>query len=276
MTPEFIVGGIAKNGTSYLHSLIRNHPQIEMPPRDMDHSFFDNDVIYKRGFEWYETIFDHLNPSKTIGQISADCAFNPGSIGRIKEHLPDIKLIFIFRNPIDSIYSLYWHQLKMGREYLSFEKALKLSGEKVKKSYYHFKMYTYFDRYHFAKQVDNIKAHFDESQLLFLPFEVFIKDELKIINAVFRFLEVNEISDINEIKTKNINRNKAKVPKYKPVVWLSYQLQNLRFKRLGRYILNKNLIEKKPPKISQETRRQLEVTFSDDIKFHNELVGKYS
>ena len=133
MLPDFIVAGIMKSGTSYLDTLIRNHPEIGMPVRSMDRSYFDNDEIYlKHDLNWYEALFEGID-GDVIGQTSADCAFNPDSIDRIKMIIPNAKLVFVIRNPVDRAYSLFWHQVSMGREYNSFEKAIEVEDEKIKK-----------------------------------------------------------------------------------------------------------------------------------------------
>ena len=276
MQPSFLIGGIMKSGTTFLFNLIKQHPEIQMPKRSMKFSFFDNDLVYKKGFSWYQTIFKGLDDHLTIGQVSADCAFNPGSIERIKKHLPNVKLIFIMRNPIDRAYSLYWHQIKMGREYNSFERAVELEDEKIKKNYYNFKMYSYLERSRYAKQVRNIKSHFNDDQLLFIPFEVFIKNELEILNVVFEFLGVHKINDIAELKISNIPKNKAKIPKYMFILKLTAFLNKLKFERLARFLLTRTLIYKNPPKMSLNTKKKLEEVLSDDINFHQSLVKEFS
>lgn len=264
-----------KSGTTYLDHLLRRHPMIAMPKRSMKQSFFDNDLIYPKGEAWYESIFDQLEDQLLIGQTSADCAFNSGSIERIKSALPDVKLLFIIRDPLNRAYSLYWHQLRMGREYLSFEKAIEKEEQRMKKSYYHYKMYSYLSRSRYARQVANIYTYFDPDQVLFIPFELFIKNELKSLNRIFAFLNVDEISDLAELKIEHAPRNPAKVPNSMAVVKLSYFLQQLKLVRLGRYILNKNMIVKRPPKMEEATRAHLMEMMQEDIAFHQNLIKEW-
>ena len=275
MKPDFIIGGIAKNGTTYLSNLIRRHPKIDMPKRSMDQSFFDNDLIYQNGLLWYESLFEDCDESKLIGQISADCAFNKHSIERIKKDLPNVKLIFIFRDPVDSVYSLYWHQVKMAREKLSFERGLKLEEKRIKKDYYNYKMYSYIGRYRFSVMEEEIYKYFDENQVLFLPFEVFIKDELRILNKVFEFLEIDSIKNIEELKIKDTPKNKAKIPVNLFMVKIAYRLRKLGFEGVAMNLLNRFLREKKPPEMKKETRKNIENMMYKDIDFHQKLVKKY-
>ena len=123
-SPYFIGLGAQKSGTSWLYACMYEHPELCIPVKDLH--FFSRERNWKNGINWYESLFDKFseNDKAIIGHISADCAFNNGSIERLKLHVPNAKLIFVIRHPIDRAYSLYWHQYRMGREYRSFEKAV--------------------------------------------------------------------------------------------------------------------------------------------------------
>ena len=275
MKLDFILAGIMKSGTTYLDDFIRKHPQIYMPERSMNYSFFDNDNIYKNGIEWYESIFTPKNDEPIIGQTSADCAFNPGSIARIKKHYPDAKLIFIVRHPIDRSYSLYWHQIRMGRENLSFEKVIEKESSRIKKDYYHFKMYSYITRSRYKRQFDKIFNHYSEDQVLIVPFELCIKNELAFLNLIFGFIGADKITSLDDLNFEKKRTNPARIPSNKFILHLSYYLQKIGFKKLGRYIILKSWVEKRPPKLEASTRSHLEKELAEDIAFHQSLLDKY-
>ena len=274
--PNFILAGIMKSGTTFLDTRLRNHPQIKMPERSMNYSFFDNDEIYNKDKRFYQNLFKDYDFDKYIvGQTSADCAFNKNSIKRIKDLIPDCKLIFIIRHPIDRINSLYWHQVSMGREFYSIEKALKKEIYRTKKNYYSYKHYSYLARSQYANQFKEIFKHFREKDILIIPFEDVVKDQLKFLNIIFKFLKVEKIDDINKIITGFEKNNKARLPSYIFVAKIAFLIQKIGFLRISRIFLNRFRVETKTPRISNNLKAKLEIILKDDIAFYNSIINKY-
>ncbi|WOK05374.1 sulfotransferase domain-containing protein [Imperialibacter roseus] len=275
MKPSFLIAGIMKSGTSFLDDLMRGHPQIYMPERNMKFSYFDDDRVFRNGPKWYESIFIPPSESSIIGQTSADCAFNPGSIERIKELVPDVKLIFVIRSPIERAYSLYWHQIRMGREISSFEDVISSEKLRTKRSYYDFKMYSYIQRSRYKRQFDIVFDYFDEANIRIIPFELLIHNEVYFLNYLFEFVGVDKIESMDELSLDVVKKNPAKLPSSKLVLHLSYRLQKLGFLGVGRYILNKTLVEARPPKIDPSTKEKLEAELHEDIAFHKAICQKF-
>jgi hypothetical protein len=271
MKPSFIIAGIMKSGTTYLDALVRTHPQVYLPTRSMEYSFFDNDNVFKKGFQWYESIFIPPSAELVVGQTSADCAFNPGTIDRIKSLLPNVKLIFVVRDPIQRSYSLYWHQVMMGREYLSFERAIELEPKRIKKNYYNLKMYSYLLRSKYKTQFDKIYSVFDKDQILIIPFEQLIKNELYYLNKVFDFIGVDRIEKLEQLPLDKVSKNQARVPRSMSYVRVSAFLQRIGLVRVGRFFLNRFLINERPPKLNKDTELYLIDSFKEDIEFHKSI-----
>jgi len=102
--PQFIICGAGKSGTSWLHVCLDEHPQVFVPAIKELHYF---SYYFDRGASWYA---DHFTPSKP-DQISGECSpsylWHPDAPARLHDALPDAKLLFILRNPIDRAYSHY-------------------------------------------------------------------------------------------------------------------------------------------------------------------------
>ncbi|MDG1279037.1 MAG: sulfotransferase [Algoriphagus sp.] len=276
MLPSFIVAGIMKSGTTYLDNLIRRHPQILMPERSMDLSFFDNDEIWKNGISWYEKAFIPFEEMVgVVGQTSADCAFNPGSIERIKNTIPDVKLIFVIRHPIDRLYSHYWHQVSMGREIYSFENVIEYESSRVKKNYYNFKMYSYLARSKYASQFENVYRHFEKKNVMIIPFELLTTNEFNLLNLVFDFLGVDKIKNINEVKSETTKKNKASIPQNRLAIKIAYGLQKFGMVGASRNFLNRFRMEQKPPEMKLATRGKLEQLLKSDLIFYHEILDEY-
>jgi len=52
------------------------------------------------------------------------------------EQNPNMKLVWILRNPVKRTYSNYWHYIRIGKEILTVEESLRLEDERVKKDIY--------------------------------------------------------------------------------------------------------------------------------------------
>lgn len=275
--PNFILGGIMKSGTTNLDDYLRRHKDIFMVSRSMNNSFFDNNDIYARGIEWYKKLFAEPGNVKLLGQTSADCAFNDQSALRIKEYIPDCKLIFILRNPIERGYSQYWHQIRMAREYLSWEGVIEKEEERMKKSYFNYRMYSYVIRGKYKSQFDVYFSLFPRDQIMIIPFEFMIKNELFVVNKVLKFIGLNEINNLTDLipDPGEKKTNPAMLPKSKLILYIAYLLQKFGFIRTGRFLLNKFVVAERPPKMNPETRKKLEAYYSEDLKFYDEIYRSW-
>jgi len=109
---------------------------------------------------------------------------------RIKKILPDIPIIWIFRNPVYRTYSHYWHGIKWGEEILPFDKALTKEKVRIKKRKNPYPKYHYISASIYCKEVKEFLKLFKKSQFFFLTFEELIKNPNRVINKVYKFLKV--------------------------------------------------------------------------------------
>ena len=135
--PDFVIIGAMKSGTTSLYNFVIKHPTIA-PAFAKELHYFS--IWYKFGELWYRSNFPtnlsrHYFYKKTnqkllSGEASPTYLFYPTVPSRMKEILPDVKLIVILRNPVDRAYSHYHHMLRRNNESLSFEKAIESEKER--------------------------------------------------------------------------------------------------------------------------------------------------
>jgi hypothetical protein len=141
----FLVIGAPKAGTTSLFEYIRLHPQIHMPA-EKEVYFFNIDRNYRRGLAWYlNTVLRHAPPGSVCGEATTeymsgapytDDESDPalGSIDRaaleeviprrIKQALPEVKLICVLRDPVKRAYSHYRMMVLSRVESRSFEETV--------------------------------------------------------------------------------------------------------------------------------------------------------
>src|SRR5262245_2521823 len=120
--PTFLIDGPLKCGTSTLLGYMRQHREIHIAPRELH--FFDRELKYRHGIDWDEDQFAAGPQHRAVGEKTPGYSFVPKAAERIHHHLPNVKLIWIFRDPVARAYSNYWHFLRRGRERASFADAI--------------------------------------------------------------------------------------------------------------------------------------------------------
>lgn len=186
MLPDFIIVGAMKSGTSTLAYHLRQHPSIYMPKRELH--FFDAQGGYadrwERGAKWYEKQFEDAEPTDLRGEKTPTYAYLPSVSERVHSVVPEVSLLWIFRNPVDRAYSNYWHAVRSGGEWLSFEEAVRRESERVKEDIWK----GYVRRSQYVEQVERFLEYFDREAMHFCLLEDLKQDPGSVLNNVCSFL----------------------------------------------------------------------------------------
>lgn len=103
---SFLVPGFSKCGTTTLCSLLDQHPDIHIPALKEPNFFCKDD--YNRRWHEYQNLFADSGTAKVLGEGSTfytTVEYEARVQQRVKQHYPDIRLIFIARDPINRIES---------------------------------------------------------------------------------------------------------------------------------------------------------------------------
>jgi hypothetical protein len=113
--PNLIVIGAQKCGISALHYYPGLHPEISMS-RTKELNFFIRQRNWDRGVEWYRQQFD---PRAVVrGETSPNYTAYPqfgGVPRRMHSLVPDAKLVYIVRDPLERIAAHWVHNYAKGR-----------------------------------------------------------------------------------------------------------------------------------------------------------------
>ena len=136
--PTFVVIGAMKAGTTTLHAWLAEHPDVCMSARkELD--FFLEDENWERGVGWYRLRFASCSTEKARGESSPNYSkihADPGVPERMHSVLPDARLVYLVREPIERMRSMYRHLVIDGTENRSFIDALTESDDYVQTSRY--------------------------------------------------------------------------------------------------------------------------------------------
>lgn len=177
--PNLVVIGAQKCGTSGLHFYLGLHPEVSVStPKELN--FFIAERNWKLGVDWYCERFDRGSPVRV--DASPNYTAYPQFEGvpeRMSRIVPDARLIYIVRDPIDRIAAHWVHNYSKGRH--TGELARTIVNPKA----------SYVARSRYAMQIERFLAYFPREQLLVIEQEDlrFRRDET--LRSVFEFAGAN-------------------------------------------------------------------------------------
>jgi hypothetical protein len=185
--PNLLVIGAKKAGTSALHEYLDLHPQIAMS-RPKELYFFTNDNGgWDLGSDWYASHFRADAAVRGESTTSYSC-FPAGREApeRIASLLPDVKLIYLVRDPVKRAVSDYMNRRLAHTERRPLAKALLADGS------------PYLARSSYALQLSRYLEHFPAERILVVQSEQLLMERRGTLRRVFAFLGVDETFDTPE------------------------------------------------------------------------------
>ncbi len=264
--PNLIIGGAQKSGTTSLHRLLASHADVYFPPAPaapQEIHFFDIEANFRKGLGWYAELFSSQRGEAFVAQTSPLYLYLPQVPGRIQAALPEVRLIFILRNPVDRAYSHYWHEVRYGWEWLPFEAALDGEAERIAQSFDARRHYSYVDRGRYDAQLRHFEEHFSRSQVLLLRHDDLKADQASVHRQLAEFLSIDPARFLVGGET-TIHHNGARMPRVPMIQRLVRPVRN-RCPKVGYLVDRLNLRSAPYPPMSVETRRQLLDVFEPEL-----------
>lgn len=112
MTPDYIILGAMKCGTSTLAAQLGAQSGIFMTdPKEPN--YFSDDAVFEKGADWYANLFGAAAPGDIKGEASTHYTKRPElpeAVTRMKAVLPEARFVYMIRNPISRLISHYIHE----------------------------------------------------------------------------------------------------------------------------------------------------------------------
>jgi hypothetical protein len=106
--PNFLIVGAQKCGTTTLHQVLHDHPEVNMSAVK-EINYFTSKSKLERGLQYYSSFFDSAKKDlKVTGEASPGYICYPGVAQLIREALGEVKIVMILRDPVKRAYSQYW------------------------------------------------------------------------------------------------------------------------------------------------------------------------
>jgi hypothetical protein len=173
--PTLIVIGAQKCGTSGLHYYLGLHPEVSVSqPKELN--FFIAERNWPRGVEWYREQFDAAAPVRV--ETSPNYTAYPQHEGvpeRMAQVVPDARLIYLVRDPIERIAAHWVHNYSKGRH----QGQLRETITKPKASYIARSLY--------AAQLERFLAVYPRERILVLEQDDLRSRRAETLREVFAF-----------------------------------------------------------------------------------------
>lgn len=147
--PDYLIIGTMKSGTSSLYYWLAEHPGCA-PAAKKEPDFFSSDELWGRGPGWYCELFAHVDRRRQVGEASTSYSkplHSAVAAERIASLVPQVRLIYLLRHPIERLRSHYRHEVRRGRERRSLLDALRHDRNYVGSSRYHACLSPYIDSF---------------------------------------------------------------------------------------------------------------------------------
>ncbi|HEX6338127.1 MAG TPA: sulfotransferase [Jiangellaceae bacterium] len=184
--PNLVIIGAMKCGTTALHRLLDEHPDIAMA-RGKELNFFFGPAAdpgenaastWHRGLGWYASQFDAsaaIRGESSPGYTSPD---HPEAAGRMAAVLPGVRLVYVVRDPIERAISQYRHHRADGTEPRTAADALLDPGSQ------------YIARGRYFDRLTPFLRKFGREQILVVSQEDLLNDPGHCLDRLYRFLGV--------------------------------------------------------------------------------------
>jgi hypothetical protein len=180
--PNLLIVGAAKCGTTSLHSYLDQHPQVAMSEKK-ELQLFSRDN-WRELLDWYREHFQIR--AQVRGESSPAYSMDPvlpHVPDRVRELIPNARIVYMVRDPIDRLLAHYVEFVTLGLEEKPFEAALTDydSGRNV-----------YAMTSSYAHQLERWRESFSPSQLLVIDQRELLDERRDTLQRVFRFLGVDD------------------------------------------------------------------------------------
>jgi hypothetical protein len=139
-----------KAGTTSLFEWLALQPEVFVPAVK-EPNFFSDEGAWRRGIDRYGSLFQGAALDQRVGEASVgytDPSHAAVSASRIATAIPDVRLLFVARDPVERARSHYRHEVLRGREKQSLGEALASSASPyVRRSLYYRCLEPYLDRF---------------------------------------------------------------------------------------------------------------------------------
>jgi hypothetical protein len=286
--PTFLIIGAGKSGTTSLYHYLKQHHDVYMSPvkEPLFFAFAGQQVTWAgpgntrrnsravTSLECYQTLFREGAGRTALGEASSAYLYYPAAANRLRQLVPNAKLIVILRCPADRAYSNWLHGRRTGNEPIgNFAQALEAEPERIAAGWSHF--YHYRAKGWYFRQLSHWMSQFPREQFLFNLYEDLQQDSTHLMRRIFEFIGVDPDFRVDMQQKFNVSGGPIGV-RIQRLVKVGSPVAHAMLPRWLRSDLKKGLLRmgtsrsRMPPTIRQELLND----YAPDIAQLSTLIGR--
>ncbi len=274
--PDFIIIGAMRAGTTTLWTYLNEHPDIYMAKKK-EIGYFSDPKYQNLDLSWYTDLFSEARDNQLCAEASTVYSRWPnyGNVAeRIYNKCPNIKLIYVLRNPIERAHSHYAYGIQEGKGPATFDLAIQNSN-------------FYLDPGFYFEQIKQYLNYFSQDQIHCILHEDLVNDtnQTLIKTQEYLGLRITQLAKQSDYKVNSRGDRLLKKKldtKLKNIPGASYIRKHLptSFKKdifnavKNSSFGNNTLKEYKPQEISEKTRNHLKDLFEKPNKELEIFLGR--
>ncbi|NPA93562.1 MAG: sulfotransferase [Chloroflexi bacterium] len=214
---DFLIVGAEKGGTTWLARMLRQHPQVYLPPQKelyyFNRRFVEDPRLKNQHFDqpvsWYLAFFAAAHPGQKKGEACPAYLWDEDAPGRIYAFDPQIQIFMVLREPVERTLSAYRFYRQRGVIRCSLAEAVKKHRDLL------------VERSAYAEQVARYLAFFPREQMHVYLYDALRQDPVAFLKAFERDLGVDAFVPEDVLTRANVTGE----PKY---LWLNQTLFRVR------------------------------------------------
>ena len=195
---SFLIAGVQKAGTTALFDYLSEIPGLELPAVKEAHFFDDEEKVDWAAPDYapYHRLFG--DPDRLWGEATPIYLYWPNALERIRAYNPAMKLILLFRDPVERAWSHWKMEYARGKETEPFgwcirDGRARMAGGTPYPGFH--RVYSYVERGFYGRQLARLLALFPRDQLLLLGSDSLKREPTATIQTICTFLDVAAPSD---------------------------------------------------------------------------------
>lgn len=200
----FLVAGVQKGGTTALFDHLTAHPDLALPTEKELH-FFDDEA----GVDWaapdYGAYHARWPAGRTglRGEATPIYLYWPRSLERIARYNPGMRLILVFRDPVERAWSHWRMERARGAEDLPFDVCIRDGRARVDdpSAPGHHRVHSYVERGFYGAQVARLFEFFPRQQVFFGTSRQLRADPSLFLRNVCEFLGVPRMAEVTPLES---------------------------------------------------------------------------
>lgn len=190
--PDFLIIGAPRAATTWVHRRLAEHPNLFLPKRKEIH-FYDQGLESYNSFcfnpknsshwRWYALHFIKSREKQLKGDVTPAYSILPeDTIASIADPIPDVKLIYVLRNPIDRAWSAARKNLRnegiYDTDHLNTLLRKATSPRVLKRGDY-------------KSNIERWEKYIQKKRILYCFYDDIVEDPRMVLRKICKFLEVD-------------------------------------------------------------------------------------